>query len=327
MDNMDDKTYLKYIKQLTRDLLYITCIVLIPTGVAFNSISIVVFSQKKLRKQMMSFYYIVLAILDLLVLAVYFISFYYFTLGIDITLVSTLMCKLFSYLFRVTTQLTSWWQLFMTIDRAFLVKYPKRFKMLKKRRTLCALLACLLATLTLVNFANFVFEVADSGSTFSSDTNKTTHAIVMIKMCKTNTIISLIRDSLSQLFRTIIPYVLMIIFNFLLIRTVLNSKKRLGRCDKAKREYYFAFSLIANNVIYFVALSPLLASLLVLDYYKFVLKMAPNSREMAKIILIHNITVYLALLDNILPFLSHVMFNKLFRLEFFNMIKKFNGKI
>jgi hypothetical protein len=267
----------------------------------------------------------VLAILDLLVLIAYFTSFYYFTLGIDATLMSRHTCKLFSYLFRITTQLTSWWQLVMTIDRTLMVKYPRRFKIFEKKRPLCALLACLFVTLTLVNIVNFLYDLVETTPLQSNSTNQT--AAVTRACAAPSTALSLIRDFVSQLFRTIIPYLLMIVFNFVLIKTLIKSRKKFAKNDSLKKEYQFAFSLIAHNTVYLLVLSPVFISLLFVNFYRHILSTPATDGTMMAVNFFHNVTVNLALLNSALSLISNLVCNKMFRKEFLSLIRRVKHSI
>jgi hypothetical protein len=313
-----DLPYFFHIRAVIRSFLYYVSVVLIPIGFSLNILSLAVLFRKKIRNQMMGFYYIVLALLDMWSLAIYFVALYSESMGNDLRIASSGLCKAHSYLLRITTQTTSWWLVMMTLDRTLTVKYPRKFEFLRNRKLLILMLILCIITLTGINFANFLYERVETRTILNANT--TNQSILLSVSCTSSRELVIIRDLLSQSFRTIIPYILMIGLNVSLIRTLINSKRKFSRNDSMRKEYEFAFGLVANNLFYFLLLGSLLVSVLVSNYLAYIAQVSPQSRANTNSSLALNITAYISFLNNSITFFTNLIFNKIFRKEFFDLL-------
>jgi hypothetical protein len=87
-----------------------------------------------------------------------------------------------------------------------------------------------------------------------------------------------------------------------------------------RKEYQFAFGLVANNLLYFLLLGALFVSVLVSNYYTFIAQAPTQSRVSSNASLALSITAYISFLNNSITFFTNLLFNKIFRKEFFDLL-------
>jgi hypothetical protein len=314
---MDDAAFLAYTTRVQRDISFYLVYAFIPVGLSLNFLSLMVYNRERLRKQSFSFYYMISLSIDSSMLLINFFTHNQYNTGMELSLLNTANCRLISFLRRYSNQASSWWLVFMTLNRTLIIKYPKRFEFFKSKKLLLAILFIGLFVLAVWNWPNYLLELVVL-TTRSNETNVT----VTRRLCTSSPTLLLIRDMCAQFSRTIIPYISMIFLNSILIKALIDSKKKfLAKNDSMRKEYLFAIGLILNNTIFFMILSPLLLSTLVLNYYQFILNMPLSTRTMIAISFVNNVTISIALLNQMLPFVSNIAFNKLFRGEFLSMLK------
>lgn len=107
---------------------------IIPIGIFLNILTIFIFSKRKFNNlTVMKYYYICLAIFDILALSnsILFIQLLP-NLNIRLLNKSEFMCKFFMLWRRVVIQSPSWILVIITLDRFKSVYFPNRFKLLEK---------------------------------------------------------------------------------------------------------------------------------------------------------------------------------------------------
>jgi hypothetical protein len=304
-----------YISALIQKFLRYVSVIFLIFGILFSSLSFLVFIRKNLsaKKNMMGFYGIVQCVIDLVTHLLGF--YYYFTIsmGDDKQLHSDIFCKLKNFLVAWVVQLSSWLQVMITIDRIISVKYPNRFKILKDRRFLFMIVVALYASLSIANCLNFFYYIEDV--TVQAINNSNSSLTIKEKICTSNRTIVFIRDLIGILLRTIVPFLITFVLNFLLIRCLIESKKKINKDKHLKKERQFAITIIALNCLFFVTQLPLGASLILLNVKQYAI--IPTNTALIRLIFF--VAVYIALLFNTLSFMVYLTSNKLFRKEFFQM--------
>jgi hypothetical protein len=294
--------------------------IITPIGIFLNICSFLIFTRERFHKTTMGFYNMALAIFDILALTITFILFFPITIGNDLSVISDVSCKLISFLVRTFTQVPSWLQVMVSFDRMLSVKYPQRFSLLNKKSFLAGIIGIIVCMVMIINIPNFFMNI-EIESSFDSTTNSTR----IKKSCTGTFEMLLVRDLIGLTNRTIVPFILMISFNIVIIRKLLKTKRGIFknksqqniRNRSNKKEYQFAFSIIAINISFLLILSPLTIGQIL--KYIFMIGLTEEQQEIAVIVVTLNymnfISIYIALLNNALSFFTNLVFNKLFRQE------------
>ena len=132
----DESAYVLWLNQIMTQFTYFINLIICPTGVALNMVSILVFSRKSFKANTMGFYYTSIALIDISVLVAGFINYYSVTTNQDVSLISTFSCVLMTYSNRITLQMSSWANVLITFDRLICVTYRNKFAFMKKKRNL-----------------------------------------------------------------------------------------------------------------------------------------------------------------------------------------------
>lgn len=170
--------------------------------------------------------------------------------------------------------------------------------------------------------SNLLLNIVSTTS-FNPSTNQTTTT----KLCTTNEIIVNIRDGLTIIFRSILPFIVMLILNISLIRNLLNMKKKLNMTRSLSRELNFSFSIIALNILFLISILPNMVCLILLNIYQYGFKSQLTSKNLVIINLAFSASLYFLTYNFSFPFFVNLKFNKLFRKEFLLLLKNLRSKI
>lgn len=96
-------------------------------GLVGNSLIIVVFSRKSLRKYSYSFYCMMMAISDICLMSYVFIEWTANSIGADLRKVGPLICKIVIFIPRFFGGVSIFILTAITIDRMLTIVYPRRF--------------------------------------------------------------------------------------------------------------------------------------------------------------------------------------------------------
>lgn len=325
--NWAELEYIKWIKSIQLGSLFYASLIMMPIGVLFNLMSIIVFLRKRLRSTIMAYYNTLLAVCNILALFTLFT--YYFTISIksDITLLSQFMCKLVNYVLRICIHSVSWTQCAMIIDRMLVISFHNRFTFLKNKNIISIILVANLLVLMVANLSNFQLYINYENKTYQNQTRLATAA------CTSTLTILLIRDIISLMLRAILPFIIMLISNIILILSIIKLKKMqkykknqtIKNCKTPQcKESQLAFSIIAINIVFFITCSPIAVSLIVVDYYYYYSEYNEENFLNSEIILLcQYILAYFSTLNNILTFPLNLRYNKIFKAEFYQMLVDF----
>lgn len=111
--------------------------------------------------------------------------------------------------------------------------------------------------------------------------------------------------------------------NFLIAKTLIDSKKKLVKNHNFKREKQFAFCLFLMNFIFFIFNFPLAITYLLVNIYKDILGFSSDSITMTKVQLAHYLTNALGYAYNSIAFFMNIWFNQSYRREFITMLIAF----
>lgn len=133
--------------------------------------------------------------------------------------------------------------------------------------------------------------------------------------CTSSSFVIITRDFIAIIFRVYVPFGLMLLANVLLIKSLLDSKKKINHDRSMKREHSFAIALILMNVFFLLNLIPQSVLIILLNFLPNKQNDVFYSTRTAFVI-----TYYVSILNNVMPFLLHLKFNKIFYKETCNSL-------
>ncbi|RNA22835.1 hypothetical protein BpHYR1_011906 [Brachionus plicatilis] len=146
---------------------------------------------------------------------------------------------------------------------------------------------------------------------------------VIKRNCVRSKTVKILSDTITALLRSIIPLVLFLIFNSLMLKTLIDSKRKIARNIKIKREIQFGLSLFLTNTVFLVLNLPLAIIYLVENFAN----LSPIQYE--EIVFAHFIADAIAYFNFGVYFFLNAIFNYSFRKEFvvlsktnLNLVKK-----
>lgn len=305
-----DSENLNQFSNLIKNFLFYANVIIVPLGIIFNILTILVFSRKQFRANTLGFYYRIIGVFDIIAITMTFFNYFGYSIKYEFELKSNVSCKLIHFLNRISFQVSAWLNVMVTIDRLISLKYPNRRINFFQTKNCCIVIG-IFSLACILNGPNLLLELV------TKQTNLTSKSYFV--QCTSNSAELLFYiDLVNILSRMILPFILMIIINTLLILTLFASKSKIKhKIDtKIKREHNFALSLIILNLFFLVNLIPYSITTVLVNLSQF--------KTLDKLIiaaLAFVISSYIALLNNVLPFLIHLKFNKLFAKEFASILK------
>ena len=301
---MSNLTYSAYITNLSTNMNRYFVLVSSSIGIPCNIISIFIFARLMRNKSNMGFLYLCQSIIDLclmvillLVLRAYPLLFPYFFYTSD------QLCKFLTYLKRFTAHVSSWMCVLITFDRFIFVLYEQdqRFRFMKKKKNLSLIIMGIFTCLAILDIPNLLFNLV---------INEKTGAL----SCTAEFAILFTTDILSTLFRTHIPLILMLVFNFTMLRKIF-SKNRLtyNQSSLKGKEYQFTIAVMAFSVYFFVLNFPLALFYIFNDVNLY--NGALNGDFAATYSFMNSLCLNIAFCQQTLSFFMNFAFNKLFRQE------------
>ena len=312
----EDSKFILYIIDINEKTSFYFSILALPIGFIFNLISILVFMRKQISKYNVGFYNICIALNNNIAIIIVFLIFFTQSKKNDILLWSNITYKSIAYGIRVTTTITSWFNVLIAFDIMLCIKYPSKYKSIHRRKVIyLEILATILGAM-LIHSPNLLLNIVTI-PTYHPITNQT----IITKLCTYNEIVINVRDGVTIIIRIILPFLLMFVFNISIIKNLIRKKNSLNISRDFNREYNFGFSIIALSVLFIVTLLPNAISLVLLNVVQYGYKSQISSKNLAIINLCFNLSVLIASYNHAFPFLVNLKFNKLFRREFILFIK------
>lgn len=307
--NLDSLAYIQWSIKTSKEFLYYVNLIIVPLGIVFNFLNLFVFSRKRFKNDTMGFYYTLLAILDIFVLIMLFLGFFGISIDRDFTEISNFSCKAISYFLRVFIHMSSWLNVLITVDRLVCIKYSnKKFHFLKNKSILSIIIFVLFLIFCLVNIPNLFFSLNNQ-----SQYNESLDKNDKIFKCCGSYEISMSRDLIFNIIASFLPFVCMLGTNIWLIRILFKSRQKVNNDSSMKKDYNFAFSLIALNIFFLITLIPMAINTVLIHVFYYQNKNSPLFYGASLSIFI---TTYISSLNFAIPFLLHLEFNKLFKKEF-----------
>ena len=313
-----DQQLLSNFNEKTAQLLYYTCTYVIPVGIALNILSSIVFMRKKFSKTTMGFYNIAISIINIFFAIFTILSYIGKTYDKDLTLMSDFSCIFLAFALRVFAQMSSWMNVFVTVDRMISIAYPNKYSLLKCKKRLSLLIFIQFILLCLINAPNFLFKV----QTFSS-TDPLTNDTITTKSCKSTETIAKVRDMIMATFKVALPIIIMAVLNIFLIYKLIKEKSKFKRLDELKKEYYFAFSIVFMNILYTILLLPAFSTLVYLTAFQYI--QHPSIMQTRNLIIwqfAYAVSLVIVSYEFFFSIFVNILFNKMFKKELFAFLLK-----
>ena len=285
-------------------------LVIVPIGLLGNIMNILVCARKPIRKETMGFYYSLMSLFNIPALIVGFIATYPATS--NRLYASNFDCIAILYTFRIGVQMYAWLNVMAAWDRMMCVTFPIRFKFIYERKFLYTAASILFIFVLLINTPNFFFKII----TITSPVDNSTQIFCTTSISN----LVLARDAISQLMRTVLPFILELILNVILIHKLIQSRKRTHVIGSLKREYKFAFTIVVLNFAFILTSLPLLISIVYLNLLNYQFKSQTSSETLFVANFFYSIAILFASFMPITTFFVNIACNKLFRHEFCAML-------
>ena len=314
----NDQIFLLYLNDCRAQLLYYTCTYVIPVGIALNILSSIVFMRKKFAKRTMGFYNIAISIFNILFALFSMLSFIGISYGNDLTLISDFSCIFLAFALRVFAQMSSWMNVFVTVDRIVFLKYPNKYPLLQNKKMLSVLIFIQFIILCIINAPNFFLKVHSISST-----DPLTNTNITTKSCTSTETIVTVRDMIMAVFKVALPIVLMTLMNMYLIKKIIKEKSKVS--DALKKEYQFAFSIFFMNALYTLLLLPAFFILVYLNITQYghgqQLSITLN-KEVLIWQFAYGVALAIVSYEFLFTFFVNIFFNKMFKKELVVFLKQ-----
>ncbi|RMZ94559.1 FMRFamide receptor-like, partial [Brachionus plicatilis] len=267
-------------------------IALLFIGLFGNSLCLVIFSHKSMRKHSTFIYLAFLSMVDLTVLTlglgeIILISYFHLVVRNK----SLIICRILSFFIYGSTHLSSFIIASVSIDRAIATNMINFSKTYCTPKTAFKIIFFNIFLTAVINFHNLIFmghteptEIANASLASGLDylSQNLTKSLLTSCICgsKKDTLYDKFLDPVFKwvdlLSYAIIPFIIMAICTFLITRVLFLSNKRLNRNKKQSKSLlkkpnhksnkakHLTYTLITLNCLFFCLVSPLLAVLIIL---------------------------------------------------------------
>ena len=328
MSNTSDYDFVLLMNNLSIKFIYYNNLIAFPIGFALNFLSLLVFTRKKFKNSTAGFYNQAISIINILVLLLGFLTYHAIIYNNDVYLKSDFSCVTMVYVVRITLQMSSWLNAIITFDRMFWILFQNKFLFMKTKKFMALLTFGFVGLLAVINSPNLFFRLVQVGvpTSIVNDTNNSTNLVVINYkvICSASKEFVYARDLIMLFSRNIVPYTLTILMNTYLIKRLIESKKKLFVKKQLKKEYNFAFAVVFLNVLFIVTLLPSGIVLILLNLTGYRNTVTLSVRTSAIVNFSNLLTQYFAMYYNAFAFFVNLKFNKLFKKEFFSLVKRFS---
>jgi hypothetical protein len=287
-------------------ILYGTIFISVP-GILTNVLNIVVFNRSSFKGSI-PFFYTILSIADIIAqLNAIFLN---FPLLYDHQLnnSSIVICRLSASSLRVVAHVSSWTQVIITVDRMLNILYNAKYKQISGHKYHLICLVGMISILLAFNWITFDYVIINESRTLVNN-----QTIIQFR-CNNQRHHGQYLQISGLLLRALVPFVIMFLCNLVLINALYAQKKKINKLSK--KEFNFAFTIIATNYLFLLLNMPLTI------YQLFIQWPNVNTEDhRARIGLLQRVGYYTHLSYSAYTILIYLRFNKLFRKEFFSIFK------
>jgi hypothetical protein len=331
MNSLEKSTLILYLNELFNRIDYWFMITTVPLGIVLNFISVAIYTRPNLNKTTMGFFYINLSGWTIVTLIFFFfVQSSGILFGMDLTKLTGAGCATYMLVRRVTRQIPTWIEAFITFDRYIAISFPNKpiGKILKSKIYVTAIIFVMIFCLGLINIQNVEYYLVytyKNVTLIDPVTNKTIFKNSTSVSCSSSKSVVLNTKIIAATIRALGPALFQLCFSILLVRKVLESKKNLNNKED-KGSTQFTRTVLTMNCVFFALNLPESILYFVNDS----ITSSVSSYDPLTVAIVNNI--YLVSYDyaNLyysLKFFSYLFFNKLFFKEILILLRfvKENG--
>lgn len=289
-------------------------------GLIANTISIFIFCKKRLNKKTnIGYLHSILCVYNACsLLSSVFIS--------DIIVnQSNVFCKLLNFWRRLIIDLSSFQQLYITCILFLCVKHPKKFINLQNNRKTAIALLVMILFLILTNTPFLFYEIK---SATELNLTKISKGSDEAHICYASVGLASVAIISNIFIRYVIPLIVILALNLIILDYFNSSKNfflRQGRRNKPKN---FLRSIFILNFLFFLAYLPWAILSILMIYVEFDHSQNANINYRDKLIIFwENTSISLSYVNYMSPFFVHIIYNRIFKVEFMLAIKKISEKV
>ena len=324
-----------FIKKLCEVFKHVDKILMFSTvlfGVITNILCIIVFARPNFKKTNMGSFYINISVWNIIFLLFYMLVMdSQQTFNYNVALFNDAVCKFAVFFTRVVRELPPWIETYITVDRYLDICHPSKFSKLRDKNYItptCLGFFVILSIISIENFWYYIRNHVDPSGISTTDLGFEPFKNKFISKCTTEKMNAVFSDTVSVLFRSIIPEFTICVFSILIVKTVLKSKKKISgstlpninnNIDKKNatksREKTFTNTVIKMNIMLLVLNTPVTIMIILISLFS----SDTNVVDDAVILNIYLVTYNISNLYYSLRFVFNLAFNKLFQDELFLM--------
>jgi hypothetical protein len=234
--------YIQHLRFIAERMIFFSGIFVAIPGLILNTVNFIVYFKGNFTKNM-RFFYSLQSICDLLNIVNWLLVTYLPTLGIDLSLQSDFLCKFLFTVRRVMAQSSSWMQMMISIDRLFSTFFSAKYRQVLGLKYLIGSVTLIELVIVSTSMINLSFFLNVAVSTVNNQT-------VIQRVCAPRPGFGFIVNVSGFSMRVVVPFLCMLVANLVLIYKLFIHKSNMNKLSK--KEYNFAFSLIANNFAYLI---------------------------------------------------------------------------
>jgi hypothetical protein len=234
--------YILQLRFISQRLIFYSGIFVAFPGLILNTVNFFVYFKGNFTKNM-RFYYSLQSICDLLSVVNWLLVTYLPTLGIDLAILSDFFCKFLFTWRRVMAQSSSWLQVMISIDRLFSTFFSAKYRQVLGAKYLIGSVTLIELVIVSTSMINLSFFLNIAVSTVNNQT-------VIQRTCAPMPGFGFIINVSGFSMRVVLSFLCMLVANLVLIYKLFIHKSHMNKLSK--KEYNFAFSLIANNFAYLI---------------------------------------------------------------------------
>lgn len=297
--------------QVAVDVQYFFSIVTMPIGILLNFFTIWIFSRKRFNKNTNNgFLYIILCLSNIIALLSQLIINIFEEFAKDPRNFNLYFCHFYNLFSAVALQTPSFAQIYISYDLyRSICKFKK--KPLRKKNYIFFMVINILFLLA-INSIYFTFFIKNNN--FLNETSVNLNSTITnysLSECMGTELTDLIADGIDVFLRGLIPFTIIFIINYSVTKQVFKTKNNIQQVKSLKKEYNFAITVIAINIVFLFIYLPWIISFVL--YHK--IQIIDSRSDIRLYELILTISDCIAYLNNYSPFLINILFNNIFREE------------
>ena len=309
--------------QLATDIRFYFAVSAVPVGIVLNGVAFTVFVSKKLNnKNIFGYLYSWLCILNTICLTneLTFALLGFF--NVNAFSISDSTCRTVYGWVKYVTHVPSFQMILIAFYLYVSICHPSKKEYVHKKKLLMILITMLFVTIIDCFFIIYSKEEIER-NVIQIGLNET--RVEIIYDCKANIMVDFTADMIHMAMRSLLPFICIMILNFLTIRGVMKAKKALkvkvkeqGGKKSGGSKDKFANSVIGMNFIFIGIYTPW-AICFVLYHLNDTFFIFPHLIESEEFEISMALFECIAYLNNMAPFFLSLAFNSIFRSQFFEI--------